>query len=517
MRVVKFCLFVIISIFSIHQVFANESSVSQNNLSALTYANLESYIGEKEYKQIVIDDRYGHLLSESLVINYKMDELNQYYRKFICRGVYWFNCDANIRHLKEYADIDLSEESALAVDGIESIKGYKVNYTTLGMDNLAHNVSGAILIPQSKKALKGVIIFYHYTVLNNRYVPSGFKNDELNLSKQVAASLASAGYVVVLPDYIGQGDDKSSVHPYILYPQINALSGIYMLRLVAQLQPNIRYALNNQKIPLFITGYSEGASYALWASKILQGDSKYLMNYGFQLTKTAPMSGAYNLSKVTFSFLSDNAPLFDKQPPYFVEDARVSKFIRPSLAVDALISYGHYGLNKPESEIFPASLYECDDCTVKSKSYTLNSLLRLDSKEVLKYQLIYNAAKLAGYGESSSSIVPLVNPSILDSPEFKRQLIDADIYNWKSNSPIDFLTYENDSVVSSLNSQVAYTAMANKNSNDLNVTIIPNQMFKSDGFLPFSDRNVDHGSGAIFMFLFARKSFAESDNHAKGN
>ena len=34
------------------------------------------------------------------------------------------------------------------------------------MTGVAHPVSGAILVPQSEQPLKGVIVFYHYTVLD---------------------------------------------------------------------------------------------------------------------------------------------------------------------------------------------------------------------------------------------------------------------------------------------------------------------------------------------------------------
>ena len=89
------------------------------------------------------------------------------------------------------------------------------------------------------------------------------------------------------------------VHPYLLYPVENALSGIYMLNLLPKIQPTLRYKLDGNKIPLYLSGYSEGAAYSLWAAKIIQDNSSFISSLGFKLTKTIPIDGVYNLSKVT--------------------------------------------------------------------------------------------------------------------------------------------------------------------------------------------------------------------------
>lgn len=512
-------LIVLLFVFTARFAYADSVPVESKLITSteLSQQDMESYIESKIYGKVIIDDSYGQLLSESLIVNYTPIWSTKFYKDKICSGLYWFNCDYNLKGVLEYTGVDLSNESSLFSPSIESISGYKVSYTTIDMSNKSHNVSGGILIPNSNQPLKGVVLFYHYTVLNNQNVPSRFNTDETRLSRTLASSIASDGYAVIMPDYIGQGDDESSVHPYIIYPQVNAISGIYMLKLLAQVRPNISYMKINQKVPFFISGYSEGASYALWAAKILQDNPSYLNNYGFNLSKTVPISGAYNLSNVTLKFLLDKSSLVAESAPYFIQDPRVANFMRPALVGDVLSSYAHYTLHTSESDVFSSKFSECQSCEIKSKSYSISGLLQAPASEITKYKLFYNAAKKTDYGNDDYSVLPLANHDVLNSNEFKKQLIDADIYNWKSTTPIDFLTLENDSVVSRLNSEVAYTAMARQGSSSLNITIIPNQNFKSDGYIPFTDIDIDHGSAIPFMFLLARKSFNESSPYGKNN
>lgn len=494
--------------------YANaDSLINESSISAIGIPEsvLVTYVTDKVYHKTVIEEQYGQLLSESLVVQYTPKGLTRFLNNKICNNIYWFNCSANLTNLQQFTGIDISEESSLIDPGITKVNAYRINYTTQGMDNTEHNVSGAVLVPQSATALKGVILFYHYTILNKHNAPSYFESDETQLSRTLAATMASNGYVVVIPDYIGEGNDESSVHPYILYPQNNALSGINMLRTLKTLESNLHFSLVQQRIPLFISGYSEGSSYALWASKILQENPNYLKNYGYKLTKVVPISGAYNLSKVTFGFLLESSPLSEQQPPYFVDNLRVADFLRPALVVNALDAYVNYSLNAPESSVFSAEFGDCNYCQFKGESYTVTSLLNNSLlSEFTKYRILFNAASKAGYAEKNNSVLPLVNQAILPSNDFRQQLISADIDNWKSSVPINFIALENDSVVTRLNSEVAYYAMAKQGSTALNITLVPNQSFKAAGYIPLTDIDIDHGSAIPFMFLFARNSFNES-------
>lgn len=488
---------------------ADAASAAINNDSYLKTVNFNDYISSKNYAPVSINNSYGQLVTESQIGIYKSAALQDFYKDLVCKGMWGKDCDFTISSIQKYTGIDLNQESSLVGQNYSQINAYKVIYTTQGMDGQAHNVSGAVLVPQSDQALKGVVIFYHFTVLNKTNVPSNFEGDQFHVSKITASALASDGYVVVMPDYLGEGIDQDAVHPYMLYPQINALSGIYMLKLLSQIQPGLKYQTVNNQTPLYLSGYSEGAGYTLWAAKILQDNKPYLDNLGFKLAKTVPMDGAYNLSNVTLPFLQSNIANSEKAP-YYIQDKRVAAFSKPGLVANVLYSYAHFNLNNDESAVFSTAFNSCSDCSADGQSYNIGSLLQSPVSEINKYKMLYKAAEATGYSNDNVSLAPLTNQQLLRSEPFKNALVAADIYNWRAITPISFLTLEYDSVVPRLNSETAYAAMAANGSTSLNITVVPNQNFKVDGYIPFTDDNVDHSQGLRFLLLFARNQFDES-------
>lgn len=479
--------------------------------------NLSSFIESGTYTKVNLSENLGKFISESQALSYKPDELYQYYRAKVCEGVYWFNCKANLKHIKQDTGIDFEQKSALIGHSFSKINAHRLIYTTLGMDNQARKVSGAVLIPQSSQPLKGVVIVYHVTVLNKENVPSNFKLDGFNFSKNMASILASDGYVVVMPDYLGMGVDESAVHPYVIYPEVNALSGIYMLDSLKKIQPNLKFSLVKNQIPLYLTGYSEGGSYALWAAKILQDNKSYLAKHGYYLTKTVPMEGVYNLSKVTLPFLVNNSADKVKQAPFYLGDARIASFAKPGFVANVLNAYAHYDLHGNESAVFSPAFAACKGCEVGDKFYTVSALLQAAAGEKVKYSLIHDAASAIGYSNQNNSILSLTNPQLLNSSQFLARLAAADIYNWKATTPVSFLTMEYDSSVTRLNSETAYSAMSAQGSSSLNLKVISNQNYKTKSYLPFMDMNIDHSDGLTFMLLFARNQFDERSVSVNSN
>lgn len=198
--------------------------------------------------------------------------------------------------------------------GVTSITPYQIIYNTPGVSlhysnnvEVTQNVSGVVLLPNiSISQIKGVILFYHQTILSKSDVPSNFNStDGADISKNLAAIYASQGYIVVAPDYIGQGINTNVMHPYVAFPKANALSGLYMLGALNQFltQLNLNLSKNTK---LYISSYSEGAPYALWASKMIQDNTNGIRDFvksnNFDLRRAIGISGAYDLSNTTFNF-----------------------------------------------------------------------------------------------------------------------------------------------------------------------------------------------------------------------
>ncbi|MFO0319692.1 MAG: hypothetical protein ACK5Z5_04730, partial [Neisseriaceae bacterium] len=189
--------------------------------------------------------------------------------------------------------------------------GQANRYSGGGVTN--ETVSGLVIVPQGISAsnVKGVVLFYHPTVFSKHDVPS---MQDSKMQIMLASIYASQGYITIAPDYVGQGVDSSVMHPYVLYPQNNALNGINMLKATRQFLAT-ESALSGSVVPasqymnLYISSYSEGAPYALWASRMLQGsEANMLANNNLNLKLTVGIEGAYDLtgSMIPFSYSTSN-------------------------------------------------------------------------------------------------------------------------------------------------------------------------------------------------------------------
>ena len=271
-------------------------------------------------------------------------------------------CRANIAYIKQQSGtghFDLLakpiQKNPLGVTGVD----FKViNYTTkvaLPEGEKAFDVSGGLMLPQGipGSKVKGVVTYFHGTTFNKCMVGSNYiKNGETRLLAEV---FASQGYIVVIPDYVGQGKDWKSVHPYVLYPQVTAKTAVDMLAAVA---PKIRtqYQLDaSAKLKLFSTGYSEGGAYSVWLT-IFLNDQPATLDALYQLKHSVGMEGAYSTSKVTKGFLFDDVTTTGGNT-YNIQTQGITNVVKPLLGADALLSYATYQQRGDVGSVFYSPFY----------------------------------------------------------------------------------------------------------------------------------------------------------------
>lgn len=269
---------------------------------------------------------------------------------------------------------------ATALD-IALIQPFRIKYRSTGAPyqfaggaNNPQIVSAAVFVPKLASGepipaskIKGVLLYFHPTVLSKGGVPSDFDGDltpnndataiQANaitaLAEDVilAAIYATQGYIVVVPDYIGQGANWQEQHPYILFPQANAQTGLDALKATRTALSAINISLPNPA-NLYISSYSEGGSYALWASKLAQSTyADFLSNNGFRLRRTVGVSGAYDLTGATLNFGFANAnnspdPTINLwnispgliTPPPFATDPQVLAGAKATAAIDLAVA-----------------------------------------------------------------------------------------------------------------------------------------------------------------------------------
>lgn len=466
----------------------------------------------------------SQLISSSLIKTYDINFVENEYKKYFCGGL--SNCNYNINNVKKSAYFGYFDLNANPIINnslkIKKIQLNRLIYSTLDPNNKKVFVSGAIFIPQiSKYEIKGVVLFFHPTFFDKKSVPSYGLNNGFDIT--LLASFVSNGYIVVAPDYIGLGYNRNNIAPYILYPKINVSDAYRLLNHAYNflLGKNYIKKINNN---LFVTGYSEGASYALWFSKLFQ-QSQRLENdikSKFNLKKVVPIAGAYNISKVTLNFLLSNINIFNSAQ-FEVNNSYTTSLLKPALLANALIAFSHYDLNNQYNKAFNRNFFSMtcsfqfkSNCDFNGKQLKLVNAFNQESNITI-VQKIYNTASFKHYNNhfytnQTNSILPLINRNLLNDTKFLKKLQNADIDNWTSNIPTTFIKLKNDSVVANLNTKIAYNNMFLANSAHLRLLTIDNALIKNNvhKFLP--DIEMDHTNGFYYLYLVAVNIFNNEEN-----
>jgi pimeloyl-ACP methyl ester carboxylesterase len=178
---------------------------------------------------------------------------------------------------------------------------YKVSYKTKfkSKDVVA---SGVVCVPMTEApAVFPMISFHNGTNTLHSQAPSvNLENEWFSLIQMVA----SMGYVVVIPDYLGFGTSSDMFHPYL--DKSSTVSSILDMYGAVKEMTSEKYLDINLGKDLFLMGYSQGA----WVSMALHEEieSKHASEYN--LKGTAAGGGPYNLTSLVDNVMkSDTYPM----------------------------------------------------------------------------------------------------------------------------------------------------------------------------------------------------------------
>jgi hypothetical protein len=355
--------------------------------------------------------------------------------------------------------------------GVTGVSFQALEYDTtvpLPGGNQSFHVSGGLLMPEGIDAtqVKGVVVYFHGTTFDKSQVGSSYDNSvETQLNAQV---FASQGYIVAIPDYVGQGVDWQTVHPYVLYPEVSAQTAVDMLTAIKPTLSN-RFGFTATELPLklFSTGYSEGGSYALWFNTYIS-ENPSLLDALYQLTHSVGLEGAYSTSEVIYGYLFDDVS--KRNNTYQIQSLSLTNFVKPILSADAFLSYATYSANSDFASVFNLDFFNMTTTSpipqaaanVDGNQVNIASAFARPSTQIAPQLALAalgktaNGASYPGLAQvlisSKNSITPLVSPQIL-TQEFLDKLIlqleaaDADLSN-VANGGVSIVTLDQDSVVS---------------------------------------------------------------------
>lgn len=302
------------------------------------------------------------------------------------------------------------------------IRVYKLTYTTRTPSGQPVTASGALLVPVTTQALP-LLSYQHGTIRPDEEdrAPSYYKSSSEVYS--AVSVLASTGYIVAAPDYIGYGASKAQPHPYEHAPSL-ASASLDMLRAAKEFCRKENAALSQKT---FLLGYSEGGFATMALHKLMEEQAAT----EFTVTASAPGAGAYHKSAFASYILNATQPL---------------NFL--SSYVWVLDTYNRvYGINRPYTYYF---------------------------NQPWAGQLQANP-----FGEvptqASQLFTGTFRAGVLDKSD--TQLLaafrDNDIHDWKPRAPLALFHGTADDYVPYFNSQDAYNAMQARGATQVELRPIP--------------------------------------------
>ena len=438
------------------------------------------------------------------------------YRKLELRWVGQDNSSYNHHQIESnpiFAKTELFNSNA-KIESNAKISYKRLNYQTNSPDGV-QNVSGLLLLPPANA--KGIILFFHSTISGKLNVPSLHFQDYK--AEMLAGIFAANGYIVVAPDYIGLGDNYSAMHPYIVYPRPNVDDGQSMLLATMRyLKQHQLVSPNKTPLPLFVSGYSEGASYALWFSRIYQTESNFrqaLLKQHLVLKQTVAIEGADDLSGVMLPFLLSNQ-VSESVNHYNINSSFWGSMLKPSLLVNALLSYAYYN-HVAVSNLFNPNFYALK-CVLGLPicGHAANNQFNIDSvrfsntnqfKLALNYffAALFKSSAGISYSPLDNSVQALMNPAMTTDKSLLKVVSQADILNWKSTNPITLVSLAKDSLVPENNSAAAYAGMTKAGSKNVKYIKVENNLLHARAIL--GPNVADHVSFELYALLIALNEF----------
>ncbi|OYU45877.1 MAG: hypothetical protein CFE44_05190 [Burkholderiales bacterium PBB4] len=218
----------------------------------------------------------------------------------------------SITMLKTFATSDIAKavaDSGGALPAVVpryAVKSYKLEYLTLDGEGKQVLASALVNVPDKPAVAGGVtgpvLALQHGTTARDAEAPTNFVR-----ASEVSVVLASLGYQVLAPDYVGYGSSNGKEHPYLLAAP-SASVVVDMLTAAKYWRQTTQQADNGQ---LFLAGYSEGGYVSVAASRALAAstNSPHAKNLALVVAGGGPYQVFVTLDELLKKIRDKNAVL----------------------------------------------------------------------------------------------------------------------------------------------------------------------------------------------------------------
>ena len=305
------------------------------------------------------------------------------------------------------------------------VRSYTIVYETNWKGNRI-KASGLLLLPTGISEPAPIMSIQHGTSFSKSEAPSaagGYSGMEL---------FASAGYIVLMPDYIGYGSSAQLFHPYYDKGH-SALSVIDMISSAKQFLQKEKVEFNDK---LFLAGYSEGGYVTLAAAAEIERNP----SHDLRVTAVAAGAGGYDLGQMLTSVTTD------------------SYYAYPAYLAFVLMAYNNtYDWNKPLTYYFKKPYPDALTKYMRGahNGWTINSHLTTNLTSLFDTDFYTN----------------------LKTPEGERILKVAlkgnSVDGWKTKIPIRLYHGTNDEIIPFKNSDATLKSFHLAGSHQVTLTTIP--------------------------------------------
>ena len=199
------------------------------------------------------------------------------------------------------------------VKPLYAVDNYRVTYLTTDKNGAVTTASGLVSVPVKAAGARSPLVSYqHATTFHENQAPSNKVE-----AVEPPLVLASLGYIVVSPDYVGFGAAKGQVHPYLTAAP-TARAVVDMLTASDTWRGQAGVADNGQ---LYLVGYSEGGYATMAAHRAIHLANGPLKQ---RLQSAVPGAGPYDVVETLDEQLDRVGKLF---PPLgaVLEPGRLSR------------------------------------------------------------------------------------------------------------------------------------------------------------------------------------------------
>ena len=173
-----------------------------------------------------------------------------------------------------------------------AVTSYRIEYLTMDAKGQSVQASGLVSVPDKPAGSKSPVLSYqHGTIFRDAETPSNNA-----VASEVSVVMASLGYIVLAPDYVGYGVSRGVPHPYLQSAPMAASVNDFLT--AAKTWRSQAGVFDNQQ--LFMTGYSEGGYATMAAHRALQASNSPHLQ---QLSVVVPGAGPYNVQATLDSLI----------------------------------------------------------------------------------------------------------------------------------------------------------------------------------------------------------------------